>query len=76
MSKYNGHANYNAWNISLWLKNDEGLYSMAKEAIRSMPTKDLAAESLLCTLNDCGVTHTPDGVKYTKSNLRRAMVGL
>lgn len=32
-SSYNGHKNYNAWNVSLWINNDEGLYNMAKNYI-------------------------------------------
>lgn len=28
---YNGHKNYETWNVSLWIDNDEGLHSIAKE---------------------------------------------
>ena len=34
MTRYNGHKNWNHWNVSLWINNDEGLYRMAKDAIR------------------------------------------
>ncbi len=27
---YNGYANYETWNVSLWLQNDEGAYKAAK----------------------------------------------
>lgn len=30
--KYNGHLNYETWNVSLWIGNDEGLYAVAKHA--------------------------------------------
>lgn len=30
MSKYNGYANYQTWNVCLWIGNDEGLYNFAK----------------------------------------------
>ena len=32
MTRYNGHKNWNHWNVSLWINNDEGLYRMANES--------------------------------------------
>ena len=73
---YNGHKNWNHWNVSLWISNDEGLYNLARENIRQARTKDQAAEYLLETLHSCGVTETPDGAPYTKSSIRAALVDL
>jgi hypothetical protein len=80
MSKFNGHKNWNHWNVSLWLNNDEGLYNLMRDKVRNMKrfggTKDDAAEALRVLLSDLGQTHTPDGAPYSKSSIRAAMVGL
>ena len=31
--KYNGHTNWETWNISLWLSNDELMYNQTKEIV-------------------------------------------
>lgn len=78
MAKYNGFRNYNHWNVSLWINNDEGLYSLAKEcgAGKHGVTKDQAAKSFLYLMNLNGTTHTPDGAPYSVSAIRAAMVGM
>jgi hypothetical protein len=55
MSKYNGHKNYETWNVSLWIGNDESLYSIAKSKLNYSDFLDtvLGFES-----------STPDGVKW------------
>ena len=73
MATYQGHKNYNHWNVSLWINNDEGLYRMAKSAInRNRGKKNAryaAAYDLLGLLPD----KTPDGVKYSVTTLQAAM---
>lgn len=54
---YNGWANYETWNIALWIQNDEGLYHLAMEC------GDY--ETLVNRLyEDYGVKETKDGVKF------------
>lgn len=67
--------NWTEWNVSLWINNDEGLYNMAREYARSYG-KDLGAQLMLEDLNEYGITETPDGAKYSKTNIRAAMVGM
>ena len=77
MSKFNGHKNWNHWNVSLWINNDEGLYHMAQECIRAYRTGKLpAAMAMLRELNDAGITKTPDGAPYSVSSIRAAMVDM
>jgi len=34
MNEYSGHRSWNAWNVSLWIGNDEGLYRFALQCIQ------------------------------------------
>lgn len=74
MATYHGHKNWNHWNVSLWINNDEGLYNMALDYVRSAKTKDEAARNMLADLAEMGATKTPDGAPYTISAIRAAMV--
>ena len=31
MSNYQGYANYQTWNVALWIANDEGIYTFWQE---------------------------------------------
>jgi len=79
--KYNGHKNYNAWNISLWINNDEGLYDLVKYCfnlarIRAADAgRAFTKAEAVNTLMDYLPGSTPDGVKYTKTNLFYALRG-
>lgn len=76
MPAYQGHKNWNHWNVSLWIGNDEGLYQMAKDYIRRCRTRDEAALAFLDALHELKITHTPDGAPYTKTSIRAALVDL
>lgn len=75
MSKYNGHKNWNHWNVSLWINNDEGLYRMAR-ALAKRYDRETAAKSMLAELQHSGNDKTPDGAPYSVSSIRAAMVGM
>jgi len=69
MAQYQGHKNWNHWNVSLWIANDEGLYNLAREAVRRNKTKDKAARYMLDALPE----KTPDGAPYSISSVRAAL---
>jgi hypothetical protein len=65
-----------SWNVSLWINNDEGLYLLAKDCIRRASNKEQAAKDMLDALHETGTTHTPDGVRYSKTSIKEAMIGM
>ncbi len=73
---YNGHKNWQQWNVSLWINNDEGLYKLARYYARKSTNRADAAEGMLEQLNSGGIYETPDGAKYSKTSIRAAMVGI
>jgi len=76
MSKFNGHKNWNHWNVSLWLNNDASLYARMIDEVRFHKSKDIAARIIFFDLKENEVTHTPDGAPYSITTIRAAMRGL
>jgi len=71
MREYNGHRSWNAWNVSLWLSNDEGLYRWVTELVREYG-KERAA---LKVFREIGGERTPDGAVYNRTSIREALTG-
>ena len=72
MSKYQGHKNWNHWNVSLWLSNDEETYRLMQRMAHYSTTRAVAVQRVLGQLP----THTPDGAPYSAASVRAAMVGI
>lgn len=77
MPKYNGHKNWNHWNVSLWLNNTETLYFSMQSWIKASKDKDTAARAMLWALTSGEhgepIRTTPDGAPYSFSSIRAAM---
>ena len=71
MREYNGHRSWNAWNVSLWLSNDEGLYRWVTRLVREYG-KERAA---LKVFREIGGERTPDGAVYNRTCIRAALTG-
>lgn len=65
--KYNGWANYQTWNVALWIGNDEGLYSIARETVRYERKAPYLA--FVSQMHDLGMYQTPDGVAWNDSGI-------
>jgi hypothetical protein len=61
MMNYNGYKNYETWNVSLWIKNDESLFNLAKCSKNYSQFQN--------TMLAYGYEKTPDGVDYHASEL-------
>lgn len=73
MTSFNGHRSWNAWNVSLWINNDEGLCSLALECVAKEKNLARAARAFLLLV---GAHRTPDGARYNATSVREAMVGM
>jgi hypothetical protein len=60
---YNGWANYETWNVALWLGNDEGMYNLARMFAEH------GYKSLSHLLVESFGPETPDGVHWQDCEL-------
>lgn len=71
---YNGHESWNAWNVALWIGNDEGLYRLALDCLRRRNGRAQSAARLFTV--EVGAARTPDGARYSVRSVTLALSGL
>jgi hypothetical protein len=71
MSKkpFNGHESWTAWNVSLWINNDYGLYQEAR-GLAQRHGIEKGARHMAANLAG---ERTPDGARYSFNTVRLAM---
>ena len=72
MAEYQGHRSWNAWNVSLWINNDEGLYRHAVELAR----KHGIGKGAVIMAREMRGERTPDGGVYNLTCIREALRGI
>lgn len=60
-TEYNGWANFETWNIMLWINNDKSFYDIACES--------KTYQKFIWEMGAMGVEETPDGVSFTDDAL-------
>lgn len=73
METYNGHKSWQHWNVSLWIFNDEGLYSWAGEKLKEWRDPLMASASLFDEMQAEGIKQTPDGAEFTVETINAAL---
>jgi hypothetical protein len=68
----NGHRSRNAWNVSLWINNDESLYRWAVDLVKKHGQRKAAR----IMAKDLEGQRTPDGARYNVTCIREALVGI
>jgi hypothetical protein len=87
MARFNGHRSWNAWNVSLWIGNDESLYRSAIECWnaaefckrtgerRTKVVRLRAATNRFLAIVGQG-SKTPEGGVYNRTCVREAIANL
>lgn len=70
--EYNGHKNWNCWNVSLWANNDEYIYRIFTSSLREWGVIK-AAEVLTEYFQD---VKTPDGATYDSEAITQTLKGM
>jgi hypothetical protein len=72
MAAFNGHRSWNAWNVALWINNDESLYRYARDLVQQHGYQKAAR----IMARELAGERTPDGGRYNFTTIRAAIAGI
>lgn len=73
MKTFNGHRSWNAWNVSLWINNDESLYRIAMDCLKRANNK--AGHAAYYFMRNFAGAKTPDGGVYNRLSVKLCLQG-
>ena len=66
---YNGWANYETWNVTLWIGNDWGLYQLACDVVRDGGNYQDLINAIKSNVGAAWSAKTPDNVAWDDVNI-------
>jgi hypothetical protein len=66
---YNGWANYETWNVSLWMQNDQFLYNTAIACVDYRNEGEMPYTKFIRCMANCNKFATKDGVAWCDENI-------
>lgn len=69
MAKFNGYTSWNAWNVSLWINNDETLYRVAYDTVKTYGYN----RGLRILVEMLEGDKTPDGAVFNRTGIKQAI---
>jgi len=61
---YNGYANYETWNVSLWIQNSEYLYNTAKACVEFCSDNETPYDKFIRCMMNIDRDTTGDNVRW------------
>jgi hypothetical protein len=61
---YNGWANYETWNVSLWMQNNQFFYNTAVACVEYREDDEMPYTKFIRCMDNCDENQTRDGVRW------------
>lgn len=68
-STFNGWANYETWNVTLWMQNDEWLYNTAKACVEFVGNNETPYDKFIRCMSNVDKFTTDDNVRWDSDNI-------